>query len=65
MHLANQGVVTVLDLNTALDELLSSLLDEAILFVFRDREIQGSLNGLSFRLGVQGSLGALDLGSVQ
>ena len=42
--------------------MLSSPLDEVILLVFRDREIQGSLNGLCVRLGVQSSLGALDPG---
>ena len=65
MHLTNQGAVDVLDLNTALDEILSSLLDKAVLLVFRDREIQRSLNCLSLRLGVQSSLGALNLGGVQ
>ena len=65
LNLTNQVAVDILDLNTALDEMLSSLLDKAVLLVFRDREIQRSLNGLSLRLGVQSSLGALDLGSVQ
>src|SRR5215469_14122258 len=65
LHLTNQGAVDVLDLNTALDETLRSLLDQAVLRVFRDREIQSPLNGLSLRLGVQSSLGALNLGRVQ
>src|SRR5215469_5091703 len=65
LHLMNQGAVDVLDLNTALDETLRSLLDQAVVRVFRDREIQSPLNGLSLRLRVQSSLGALNLGRVQ
>ena len=61
----NQGAVDVLDLNTALDETLRSLLDQAVVGVFRDRKIQSPLNGLSLRLRVQSSLGALNLGRVQ
>src|SRR5215469_6088643 len=65
LHLMNQGAVDVLDLNTALDETLRSLLDQAVVGVFRDRKIQSPLNGLSLRLRVQNSLGALNLGRVQ
>jgi hypothetical protein len=38
--------------------MLSRLPDKAVFLVFRDREIQGSLNGLSLSLGVQSTLGA-------
>jgi hypothetical protein len=38
---------------------------QAILLVYRNREVQSALDGFGLRLGMQRSLGVLDLGLVQ
>jgi len=45
--------------------MLSGLKDQAVLLMLHNREVQSTLDGFGFRLGMQRSLGALDLGRVQ
>jgi hypothetical protein len=65
LHLANQRAVDVLDLNATLDKTFRGLRNQTVLLVFRNREVQSALDGFGFRLGMQRSLGALDLRRVQ
>lgn len=63
LHLATQGVVDVLDFNTALDEAFRSLKGQPILLVFCDREVQRPFDGFGFC--AQRFLCALDLCRIQ
>ena len=62
LHLATQGSVHVFNINTALDKALCGFEHQTVLLVFRNRKVQGALDGFSLRFRVQRSLCALDLG---
>jgi hypothetical protein len=62
VHLSNQRSIHVLNLNAALDKTLGGLENQAVLLVFRNCEVQSTLDGFGFCPRLQRSLGPLDLG---
>jgi hypothetical protein len=65
LHLTTQRAVYVLDVDATLDETLIGLKDQSVALVFCNRQIQRTLNSLSFGFRSQSFLGALDFHGVQ